>query len=97
MPPMSPFDLLNFNLRLTALIVDTQTVMALRIWGMSGALPQRPGENLRMVQEKGPAMLKAFAAGSTALMAGKRPDQVVDAALAPLSRKVRSNRKRLLR
>ena len=97
MTPMSPFDLMNFNLRLAALAVDTQTVMALRIWGMSGALPQRPGENLRMVQEKGPAMVKAFAAASTALMAGKRLDQVVDAALLPLSRKVRSNRRRLTR
>jgi hypothetical protein len=50
-----------------------------------------------MMAEKGPAMTKAYMAATEAMMKGQRPDQVMQAAMKPVSRKVRSNRKRLTR
>lgn len=94
---MHPLNLFTFNLRILSMWMDTQTVMTLRLMGLSGAIPARRGETRRMVAEKGPAMGRAYAAGVQATMAGKRPDEIVDATLAPLGRRVRANRKRLLK
>jgi hypothetical protein len=94
---MNPLSILTLQSQFAALMLETQTVMALRIMGMSGAIPSRRGENSRMVAEKGPAMLKSMAAGTKAAMAGKQPDEIMTAAMAPLSRKVRANRKRLMK
>lgn len=94
---MFPNDLFSLQLKMTTLMVETQTVMALRLMGMSGAIPAKHGENERMVDEKGPAMAKAFAAGTKAMMQGKRPDQIMSAAMGPVSKRVTSNRKRLMK
>jgi hypothetical protein len=92
---MNPFAMLNLQAQMTTLMMDTQTVMALRLMGMSGAIPAKKGENDRMISEKGPAIVDAYAAGAKAMMAGSTPDQVMSAAMAPLSKKVSANRKRL--
>ena len=42
-------------------------------------------------------MAQAFTEASVAMMSGKRPDQVFNAALKPVSKRVKSNRKRLTR
>ena len=94
---MNPLAFFSLQTQVTELMVDTQTVMTLRLMGMSGAIPARHGENDRMVAEKGPAMADAYAAGAKAMMAGSTPDQVMSAAMAPLSKKVRANRKRLMK
>ena len=94
---MYPNDLFSLHLDMTTLMVDTQTVMALRIMAMSGAIPARHGENDRMMQEKGPAMAKAYAAATEAMFAGGRPDQIMSAAMKPVSKRVSSNRKRLMK
>lgn len=94
---MNPLSMISLGTQLTSLIVDTHTVMTLRIMGMSGALPHSHGENSRMVHEKGPAMMKAYAAATEAAMAGALPDQIMSAAMAPVSKKVRANRKRLMK
>ncbi|WP_349580364.1 antifreeze protein [Sulfitobacter sp. NFXS29] len=94
---MTPFTFFALQSQFAALAVETQIVMSLRLLAMAGALPARPGENNRMVAEKGPAMVKAFSAGTQAMMLGKSPDQVMNASLAPLARKVRQNRKRLMK
>ncbi|MDF3414488.1 antifreeze protein [Sulfitobacter sp. M57] len=94
---MFPSDLFSLQLKLTTLMAETQTVMALRLMGMSGAIPAKRGENQRMVDEKGPAMAKAFAAANKAMLEGRRPDQIMTAAIAPVSRRVTSNRKRLMK
>ncbi|MGC1506109.1 MAG: antifreeze protein [Sulfitobacter sp.] len=78
-------------------MAESQTVMTLRLLAMSGAIPAKHGENERMVDEKAPAMAKAFAAASKAMMQGARPDQIMSAALAPVSKRVTSNRKRLMK
>ncbi|MEP5732184.1 MAG: antifreeze protein [Sulfitobacter sp.] len=94
---MLPQDFFNMQLRLTTLMVEAQSVMTLRILGMSGIIATPQGENSRMMQEKGPALAQSVAHASQALAAGQRPDQLFDAALAPVSDRVRSNRKRLMK
>ncbi len=94
---MNPLSFLTLQTSFASMVFEAQTVIALRMLGMAGVLPAARGENNRMVSEKGPAMVKAFAAGTTAAMAGKRPDQIMTAAMAPLSRKVHANRKRLMK
>ncbi len=92
---MNPLKLMALNSQFTSLMLDTQAVMTLRMMGMAGALPHAKTENARMVDEKGPAMTQAFQAATKAAMAGKSPDQIMTAAMAPVSKKVRANRKRL--
>lgn len=94
---MNPFAMLNLQAQMTALALDTQAVMALRLMAMSGAIPARRGENDRMVNEKAPAMADAYAAATKAVMAGKSADMIISAAIAPLTKKVRANRKRLMK
>tara|TARA_R110000787_G_scaffold63708_2_gene144412 strand:+ start:935 stop:1219 length:285 start_codon:yes stop_codon:yes gene_type:complete len=94
---MNPFAMLNLQTQMTELMLDTQTVMTLRLMGMGGAIPARRGENNRMVAEKAPAMADAYAAGAKAAMAGNTPDQIMSAVMAPLGKKVRANRKRLMK
>jgi hypothetical protein len=48
-----------------------------------------------MVAEKVPAFVEAMTASSIAAMSGKAPDKVMQAAITPLTREARSNRKRL--
>lgn len=90
-------DLITLQRNMATLMAETQTVMALRLLGMSGAIPAENDENERMVEEKGAAMALAFAAGTEAMMKGARPDQIMSAAMAPVSKKVSSNRKRLMK
>lgn len=94
---MNPFAYFTLQTQAARLMFDTQTVMALRLMGMSGAIPAQADENYVMLTEKGPAMLKALAAGNEALMAGKSPDMVMSAVIRPLARKVSANRKRLMK
>ena len=94
---MNPFAVFAMQSQLASLAIETQIVMSLRILAMAGALPARPGENNRMVAEKGPAMAKAFTAGAQAAMSGKSPDQNMNASLAPLYNKKRQNLKRLMK
>lgn len=94
---MTPQALLALQFKLGTLLIETQSVMALRMMAMGGLIPSRPGENMRMVSEKGPAWAKSFMAASEAMMSGGRPDQIAHAAIDPVSRRVRSNRKRLSR
>jgi hypothetical protein len=76
-------------------MVETQMVMAYRVMGMAGLWAVAPGENQRMVAEKGPAFAAAALAASRAAMAGRRPDQIMNAWVRPLRRKTRSNARRL--
>lgn len=93
---MYPVHLFVLTSNTILLALEAQTVITLRLMAMGGVIPQKAGENNRMIAEKLPALNKAHLAAGKAIMAGKRPDQVMSAALAPLSRKVRANRKRLM-
>ena len=92
---MQVFDIFSLQLRLSTLMIETQSVMTLRILGISGVVPTPVGENFRMVEEKGPAMTAAFVAATNAMWAGARPDQIMSAAMVPVSDQVRSNPQRL--
>ncbi|APE44618.1 antifreeze protein [Sulfitobacter alexandrii] len=94
---MYPFTFMTLATRTIVLAFEAQTVMTLRLLAMNGLIPSRPGETGRMISEKLPAFGEAGIAAAAAALSGKLPDQVMSAALAPLSRKVRANRKRLTR
>lgn len=92
---MTPLSLFHLNVRAATMLFEASTVASLRLMAMGGAVPARRGENQRMVDEKLPALMKSATAANKALMAGKSPDQVMDAALKPISQRVRANHKRL--
>lgn len=88
-------DLARLSARGWGLWAETSMVMGMRMLGMAGLWPVQPDESLRMVAEKAPAFSDAALAGAAAAWAGKRPDQIAAATLAPLTRKARANRRRL--
>ena len=94
---MSPHTLFTMQLGFWRFALEAQSVIALRTLGIIGVLPAHHGENERMVAEKLPALIKANAAAGRAAMSGKRPDQILSAWQSPLSRRMRANRRRLLR
>ena len=91
----SPWDLWREGLELTSLMVETQTVIAYRTFGMLGLWTAAPGETNRMVTEKAPAFAEAAVAASQAAMAGRRPDEVMGVWVRSIRRKTRSNARRL--
>lgn len=94
---MTPANLMSLNIKMTTMMVEAHGVMTLRLLGMGGAISAPSGENERMVSEKSDAMIDACTAATKAVMAGKSPDQIMSAALKPVSRKVTANRKRLMK
>ena len=74
---------------------EAQAVMAYRTLGMLGYWQVQTCENERMCAEKAPAFAEAGMAAGQAVMEGKRPDQIAQAWLQPLQRKVSANRRRL--
>lgn len=95
MPPFDPSRFLTVVHRGSALMLDAQMVVTMRLFGMVGLWPVRPDESRRMIAEKGPALMRAASLAQSAALAGKRPEDIVLAGMAPLTRKARSNRKRL--
>lgn len=91
----TPFDLMHTATTLWWLGLETQMVMTYRMMGMAGLWSVTPSEDSRMVTEKLPAFNLAAAAGTRALLSGKRPDEVMLATARPLRRKTRSNVRRL--
>ena len=97
MNAITPSDFVRTSFGLGMLAAETQMVMAMRIAGMAGAWSVLPSENQRMIDEKGPAFMEAAADAWMAAVAGKRPDQVLDAWTTSLRRKTGGNARRLLR
>ena len=95
--PNGPADLMALSVQTTQLVVEAQTVMALRFLGMAGFWSVSPSENARMVNEKSDAFIRSASAATAAMMSGKRPDQIATAAIKPLRSKTRANSKRLTR
>jgi hypothetical protein len=88
-------DLIRAQFRLAQFAFDVQTVMTLRLMGMSGILPASRGESNRMVAEKPAAWAAAGMAGWAAAVGGATPQQITDAAMRPLQKEVSRNRRRL--
>ncbi len=91
----TPAEMVTTSVQVWKLAVQTQSVMAMRMMGMAGFWSVTPQEQRRMVDEKLPAFTEATVAASKAVMMGKRPDQVMEAAIAPLGRKTGANSRRL--
>jgi hypothetical protein len=92
-----PFAWWSLSVRTAQMLAEAQTVIAFRLMGMAGGWPVTSSESRRMVLEKGPAFVRAGGAAMQAAMKGRRPDQVLGAALSPIGRKTRSNARRLSR
>jgi hypothetical protein len=88
-------DLLRLSMQTGTMLAQANMVIAMRVWGMAGAWNVTRGENKRMVDEKGTAMLAAGMAAAGAMAQGKGPVDVALAALQPVARKTRANAARL--
>lgn len=82
-------------LEVGTLTIQAQSVVAYRGLGLLGGWSVAPDENARMVAEKPVAFLQANLAAATAVLSGRRADQVTLAWITPLSDAVSSNRTRL--
>ncbi|MCR8827058.1 hypothetical protein [Pseudosulfitobacter koreensis] len=91
----TPVELYVSWMNASMLMVETASVMTMRMMGMAGTWSVTKSENDRMMSEKPTAFLDSAVAGSMAVMSGKRPDEVMNAALRPLRRKTRANARRL--
>lgn len=74
---------------------EAQAIIMMRMAGMAGFWQLAPGETARMVSEKQEAFARSMVQAGTAVLQGKRPDQVASAALGPLGRKTSGNSRRL--
>lgn len=79
------------------LALETQSVVAMRLFGMAGLWSVAPSENSRMVSEKSRAFTQSLFDTQRAVWSGARPEQVAAAALAPIRRTTRANALRLSR
>jgi hypothetical protein len=95
MQPTNPFDLSNIVMPSFELLAEAQMVVSMRLAGMFGLWPVDTGETHRMWTEKGPALIGAATDAHSAALAGQRLDQIVIAAITPLTGTARDNRVRL--
>jgi hypothetical protein len=90
-------ELFRLQMKTAQMLVEAQTVIALRLMGAAGVLPAAKGENLRMVTEKQEAFATAWMDAATAVMTGKGSQAVYASALAPIGMATRANSRRLMR
>ncbi|GAB1363211.1 Antifreeze protein, type I [Rhodobacter sp.] len=91
----SPGDTLALSVRTGMMLVEAQMVIGMRMLGMMGLWRVAPTENSRMLTEKLAAGSEATIAASKAVLAGKSPVAVAEAALKPVRRRTRANTGRL--
>lgn len=91
----SMFEMMRLSTQTGMMIAEAQWIVAMRLWGMAGAWNVTPGENRRMVAEKGPAMLASAMAAQSAMLRGASPAETMLAAVKPVRRKTRANARRL--
>lgn len=94
---VNPFDLWRLNRSLAEMGLEAGAIVAMRTLGMMGLWGVGRTEVFDMIAEKPPAFAEAWMEGLAAAMAGKGPDLVLAATLAPIGRKTRSNHRRLAR
>ena len=95
MKTANPFALWVSGFAAARMIAEAQFVIALRLAGMAGLWTLAPGETARMVTEKQRAFAESALALTAAAAGGRRPEQVLDAAVRPLGRRTRANARRL--
>ncbi len=92
---VSPGDALALSVRTGMMLAEAQMVIGMRMLGMMGLWRVAPSENRRMLAEKLAAGSEAAIAVSQAMLAGKSPVAVAEAALKPVRRRTRANAGRL--
>ena len=83
------------GLEMMHLAGETQSIMVMRLLGLSGLWNVQDTESARMVAEKPAAFARSAEAAINAARVGGRPDQVMAAAVEPLRSKTRANVARL--
>jgi hypothetical protein len=91
----TPFQLMQLSFQTSLMLAEAQMVIGMRMMGMMGMWRVLPSENARMSSEKLTALSQSALASSRAVMAGKSPVQVAEAALKPVRRHTSANVKRL--
>ncbi|NHB78436.1 antifreeze protein [Rhodobacter calidifons] len=94
-PMMTPARMISLSLKTGMMLMEAQMVIGMRMMGMMGMWRVHPSENARMSSEKVAAANASAVAASKAIMAGKPPAVIAEAALKPIARRTRSNVKRL--
>lgn len=90
-----PAQLMSTGVQLFMLGLEAQMVILYRMLGMGGLWAVTSSENTRMVNEKPAAFAASASAAVQAAASGRRPDEVVNAAVKPLRRATSSNFRRL--
>jgi hypothetical protein len=91
----TPVQLMQLSIQTSIMLAEAQMVIGMRMMGMMGMWRVLPSENARMSSEKLTAMGQSAMATSHAVMAGKPPVQIAEAALKPIRRHTSANVKRL--
>lgn len=91
----TPLDLFRTTLEVGMMLAEAHSVIAMRVMGWGGMWSVSGSENNRMVSEKTEAMSRSVQRATQAALSGKRPDEIVNAAVKPLRQKTRANVKRL--
>ena len=96
-PMMTPTQMISLSLKTGMMLAEAQMVIGMRMMGMMGVWRVLPSENARMSSEKVAAVGEAAMATSQAVLSGKSPAFVAEAALKPIRRRTSANVKRLAR
>jgi len=96
-PMMTPAQMIALSMRTGFMLAEAQMVITMRMMGLMGMWRVLPSENARMSSEKVAAFGQSAVAASTAVLTGKSPAHVAEAALRPVARATKSNVKRLAR
>ncbi len=94
-PMMTPAQMINLSMKTGMMLMEAQMVIGMRMMGMAGLWRVHPSENTMMSSEKVSAVSQSAIATSQAIMTGKSPAFIAEAALKPISRRTKSNVKRL--
>ena len=91
----NPFAMLRPAVEASKMMIEAQTVIALRLAGMAGIWPMGPQENRRMVEEKVAAVTESVRAVAVAGMTGRSASAVAMAGIRPLRSRTKANASRL--
>ncbi|MCU0898968.1 MAG: antifreeze protein [Cypionkella sp.] len=97
MPPFSALDLMRLSMNTSLMLMQANSVIAMRMMGMAGAWRVSPQENNRMVSEKMRAGMKSGLAAQAVALSGGSMTEIAEAALAPVKRATAANARRLAR
>ena len=93
--PTNSASLVGNAMDIGLMMIEAQSVIAMRLMGMAGLWSVSPQENHRMVAEKLEAMFRATSDAGMTTLRGGSPDEIAAAAIAPLRRATSANSKRL--